>query len=99
MTHATNASGDAAGETSAAMAAEISQVSLPPHGLSAPRWSELARLRNVTRFYDAVIEEIDGRRIRIGEHWLADFASCNYLGFDLDPEIKEIGRASCRERV
>jgi 7-keto-8-aminopelargonate synthetase-like enzyme len=37
--------------------------------------------------YDAVIEEIDGRRIRIGEHWLADFASCNYLGFDLDPEI------------
>jgi 8-amino-7-oxononanoate synthase len=36
---------------------------------------------------DAVIEEIDGRRIRIGEQWLADFASCNYLGFDLDPEI------------
>ncbi len=37
--------------------------------------------------YDAVIEEIDGRRIRIGDHWLTDFASCNYLGFDLDPEI------------
>jgi 8-amino-7-oxononanoate synthase len=36
---------------------------------------------------DAVIEEIDGRMIRIGEHWLADFASCNYLGFDLDREI------------
>jgi 8-amino-7-oxononanoate synthase len=36
---------------------------------------------------DAVIDEIDGRRIRIGDHWLADFASCNYLGFDLDPEI------------
>ena len=36
---------------------------------------------------DAVIDEIDGRMIRIGEHWLADFASCNYLGFDLDPEI------------
>jgi len=28
-----------------------------------------------------------GRRIRIGDHWLADFASCNYLGFDLDTEI------------
>ena len=27
--------------------------------------------------------------IRIGEHWLADFASCNYLGFDLDREIIE----------
>ena len=26
----------------------------------------------------------------VGDHWLADFASCNYLGFDLDPEI--IGR-------
>jgi len=36
---------------------------------------------------DAVIDEIDGRRIRIGNQWLTDFASCNYLGFDLDPEI------------
>jgi 8-amino-7-oxononanoate synthase len=36
---------------------------------------------------DAVIDEIDGRMIRVGEHWLADFASCNYLGFDLDREI------------
>jgi 8-amino-7-oxononanoate synthase len=36
---------------------------------------------------DAVIEEIDGRRIRVGDQWLADFASCNYLGFDLDREI------------
>jgi 8-amino-7-oxononanoate synthase len=34
-----------------------------------------------------VIEAIDGRRIRIGDRWLADFASCNYLGFDLEPEI------------
>ena len=39
--------------------------------------------------YDAVIDEIDGRRIRIGDHWLVDFASCNYLGFDLDPEIMD----------
>ena len=36
---------------------------------------------------DAVIDEIDGRMIRIGDTWLADFASCNYLGFDLDREI------------
>jgi 8-amino-7-oxononanoate synthase len=56
-------------------------------GPAAPRWTELARLKHATRFYDAVIDEIDGRRIRIGDHWLADFASCNYLGFDLDPEI------------
>jgi 8-amino-7-oxononanoate synthase len=36
---------------------------------------------------DAVIDEIEGRRIRIGDKWLVDFASCNYLGFDLDREI------------
>lgn len=36
---------------------------------------------------DAVVDEIDGRLIRVGDQWLADFASCNYLGFDLDPEI------------
>ena len=36
---------------------------------------------------DAVVDEIDGRMIRVGDKWLADFASCNYLGFDLDREI------------
>jgi len=36
---------------------------------------------------DAIIEEQRGRRIRIGDRWLADFASCNYLGFDLDEEV------------
>jgi 7-keto-8-aminopelargonate synthetase-like enzyme len=39
--------------------------------------------------YDAVIDEISGRRIRIGDQWLIDYASCNYLGFDLDPEIMD----------
>ena len=38
---------------------------------------------------DAVIDEIDGRMIRVGDTWLADFALCNYLGFDLDREIIE----------
>jgi 8-amino-7-oxononanoate synthase len=38
---------------------------------------------------DAIIEEIDGRRIRVGERWLTDFASCNYLGLDLDREVIE----------
>ena len=38
---------------------------------------------------DAVIDEIDGRMIRVGSQWLADFASCNYLGLDLDREIIE----------
>jgi 8-amino-7-oxononanoate synthase len=55
------------------------------------RWlaacSDLAELKRSNPMTDAVIDEIDGRMIRIGDHWLADFASCNYLGFDLDPEI------------
>jgi 8-amino-7-oxononanoate synthase len=55
------------------------------------RWaqtvSDLTRLTNTHPMMDAVIDEQRGRRIRIGDRWLADFASCNYLGFDLDPEI------------
>ncbi|MGA2925126.1 MAG: pyridoxal phosphate-dependent aminotransferase family protein [Solirubrobacteraceae bacterium] len=68
-------------------------------GASAPRrdehwlarWmrttADLADLQYSHRMVDAVIDEIDGRQIRIGDHWLADFASCNYLGLDLDPEL------------
>ena len=52
------------------------------------RWlatcADLADLRASNPMMDAVIDEVDGRMIRIGEQWLADFASCNYLGFDLD---------------
>jgi 7-keto-8-aminopelargonate synthetase-like enzyme len=51
------------------------------------RWADLERLRASHPMMDAVIDEIQGRRIRIGSHWLCDFASCNYLGFDLHPEI------------
>jgi len=55
------------------------------------RWldacSDLAELSRSNPMTDAVIDEIDGRMIRIGDKWLADFASCNYLGFDLDNEI------------
>ena len=54
-------------------------------------WLESVRdidgLRATHPMMDAVIEEVDGRMIRVGEQWLADFASCNYLGFDLDAEI------------
>ncbi len=50
---------------------------------------DLESLRAGHPMMDAVIEEVDGRMIRVGEHWLADFASCNYLGFDLDREIIE----------
>jgi 8-amino-7-oxononanoate synthase len=48
---------------------------------------DLAELERSNPMTDAVIDEIDGRMIRVGDQWLADFASCNYLGFDLDREI------------
>src|SRR6478672_7687613 len=55
------------------------------------RWlaacADLAELERSNPMTDAVIDEIDGRMIRIGDAWLADFASCNYLGFDLEREI------------
>jgi 8-amino-7-oxononanoate synthase len=55
------------------------------------RWirstEDLARLQYSHRMLDAVIDEVDGRQMRVGEQWLTDYASCNYLGLDLDKEI------------
>jgi 8-amino-7-oxononanoate synthase len=64
-------------------------------GGASRRWLEhwletcgdLAALQSSHPMMDAVIDEVNGRMIRVGDQWLADFASCNYLGFDLDPEI------------
>jgi 8-amino-7-oxononanoate synthase len=49
--------------------------------------ADLSALTATHPMMDAVIDEVDGRMIRVGDTWLADFASCNYLGFDLDREI------------
>jgi 8-amino-7-oxononanoate synthase len=70
-------------------------ISASPSPRAAARWidrwleacRDLAALERSNPMTDAVIDEIDGRTIRIGDSWLADFASCNYLGFDLDREI------------
>jgi 8-amino-7-oxononanoate synthase len=68
-------------------------VSASPRSRWIDRWlatvADLAALKQGHPMLDAVIDEVDGRMIRIGDHWLADFASCNYLGFDLDREIIE----------
>jgi 8-amino-7-oxononanoate synthase len=57
------------------------------------RWlaacADLDELKRSNPMTDAVIDEIDGRRIRVADRWLVDFASCNYLGFDLDREIMD----------
>src|SRR5438045_3026600 len=81
----------------AAAASDSDPGSPRPRRRRTDRWLErwmatvgdLARLKATHPMLDAVIEEVDGRRIRVGERWLDDFASCNYLGFDLDREIIE----------
>jgi 8-amino-7-oxononanoate synthase len=76
----------------ASAAPSTAALGLPRNGSAwVDRWlssvADLAELSRSNPMSDAVIDEIAGRRIRIGDTWLADFASCNYLGFDLDPEI------------
>ncbi|HXB66442.1 MAG TPA: aminotransferase class I/II-fold pyridoxal phosphate-dependent enzyme [Solirubrobacteraceae bacterium] len=61
----------------------------PASGNPSEALRDLTALTRSHPMMDAVIEEIDGRMIRVGSQWLADFASCNYLGFDLDREIIE----------
>jgi 8-amino-7-oxononanoate synthase len=78
-----------------APAPPLTSASPPASNTSGGRWidhwldtlHDIEALRAAHPMMDAVIDEIDGRMIRVGEKWLADFASCNYLGFDLDPEI------------
>ena len=57
--------------------------SRPRHAARDDRWidrwlaacSDLAELKRSNPMTDAVIDEIDGRMIRIGDRWLADFES------------------------
>ena len=52
-----------------------------------PQVAEVSRLMAEHPMGDAVVEAIDGRRIQVDGRWLVDFASCNYLGLDLDLEV------------
>jgi 8-amino-7-oxononanoate synthase len=69
----------------------------PPRPSDDVRWidrwlaacADLDELKRSNPMTDAVIDQIDGRRIRVADRWLVDFASCNYLGFDLDREIMD----------
>jgi 8-amino-7-oxononanoate synthase len=78
-----------------AASASVDAPVATPHRRGSDRWldrwvsavSDLTRLTNTHPMMDAVIDEQDGRRIRIGDHWLSDFASCNYLGLDLDRDV------------
>ncbi len=47
----------------------------------------ISKVLHSSQMFDADALEIKGRMIRFGDNWVADFASCNYLGFDLNEEI------------
>jgi 8-amino-7-oxononanoate synthase len=77
--------------TASTVRARREQVAAPGRKPWLEHWlttvADLSALTASHPMMDAVIHEVDGRMIRVGDHWLADFASCNYLGFDLDREI------------
>jgi len=52
-----------------------------------PRFRQLEEMRTRTQMWDAVIDDVRGREIRVGDDWLVDWASCNYLGLDISPEV------------
>jgi len=81
----------AATTTTTVPASTVDLVDRPaPSGWLA-RWlaacADLQDLFAHHQLLDAVIDEVRGRRIRVDGRWLVDFASCNYLGLDLDPEV------------
>ncbi len=57
--------------------------------LEENRRSLIRRMFANMKQYNVIAREINGRKIRTSKnHWVTDFASCNYLGLDLDPEME-----------
>ncbi|MBX9690488.1 MAG: pyridoxal phosphate-dependent aminotransferase family protein [Candidatus Obscuribacterales bacterium] len=51
--------------------------------------ADIRQVLHASPMFDAQAMEIDKRKIKFGDKWMIDFASCNYLGFDLDEQIIE----------
>lgn len=51
--------------------------------------SLISKVLHSSPMFDTTATSIKGRMIGFGNKWVADFASCNYLGFDLNEEIIE----------
>jgi myxalamid-type polyketide synthase MxaB len=60
---------------------------LPPEDAVAIRSELREQSREIPQCY-ARTDDQRGRRVLIGGRWRTDLASCNYLGFDLEPEIR-----------
>ena len=69
------------------------------------RWLDDTRDRNAVirdivergALYDRVCTGVRGRQIEVDGWWLADFASCNYLGLDLREEVYDAIDETVRE--
>lgn len=56
--------------------------------LEENRRSLIRQMFSQMKQYNVTAQEIKGRKIKVADdHWVIDFASCNYLGLDLDPEM------------
>jgi 7-keto-8-aminopelargonate synthetase-like enzyme/acyl carrier protein len=73
---------DAAGPEEA-----LSEGREPLEDPDALRFEILERVRQIPQAF-ATAEDQRGRQVLVGGRWRCDFASCNYLGFDLEPEIR-----------
>jgi acyl transferase domain-containing protein/7-keto-8-aminopelargonate synthetase-like enzyme len=60
----------------------------PPPPTAADVEDFTAAAEEVPQIHAIVTEQI-GRKVKVDERWIFDFASCNYLGIDLEPEIME----------
>jgi len=59
--------------------------------MSENRRGLIRQMFKTMKQYRVTAEEIKGRKIRTSDnHWVVDFASCNYLGLDLDPEMDKL---------
>jgi myxalamid-type polyketide synthase MxaB len=59
----------------------------PPEDAIAIRTEMREQAREIPQCY-AQADDQRGRQVLIGGRWRTDFASCNYLGLDLEPEIR-----------
>lgn len=66
----------------------IAEKSIITLGVNENRRGPIRKLFNKIKQYNVTAKEIKGRKIRVlDDHWVIDFASCNYLGLDLDPDM------------
>ena len=65
---------------------EIARGSAPAPAPAADVEDFTAAAAEIPQIHAVVTEQI-GRKVKVDDRWIFDFASCNYLGIDLEPEI------------